>query len=59
MFAEIQRLKNSQERTGGTGHALEKEVELLKTKLHETQDTLASSTRFLRNILLYLDIKTT
>ena len=49
MFAEIQRLKDSQERTGGTGNALEKEVELLRQKLHETQDTLAASTRFINN----------
>ena len=45
MLAEIQRLKYSQEKTGDTGHALEKEVKLLRDKLHETQATLASSTR--------------
>lgn len=49
MFAEIQRLKDSQERTrGGTGNALEKEVEILRKKLYETQDTLAASTRFVK-----------
>ena len=49
MFTEIQRLKDSQERTGGgTGNALEKEVEILRKKLYETQDTLAASTRFVK-----------
>ena len=51
MFAEIQRLKDSQERTGGTGNALEKEVETLRYKLHETQDTLASSTRLVKFLI--------
>lgn len=48
MLAEIERLKHSQERTGaGSGNALEKEVTQLRQKLHETQNTLASSTRYL------------
>ena len=45
MLSEIQRLKESQRKSGDFGNSLENEVGVLRDKLKETQSALASSAR--------------